>query len=75
MDWEKCTAVDRDPEKCGGAWCFAGTRMPVISLFEHLDGGSTIDEFLEWFPGMSEDQIHEVLNFAMASLRQPAVAA
>lgn len=75
MDWALCAAVDRDPEKLGGAWCFADTRMPVESLFEHLDGGSTIEEFLEWFPGVSEDQVHQVLRFAKASLSQPAAAA
>ncbi len=50
MDWQDCKAVDRNPEKLGGKWCFAGTRMPVVSLFDHLDQGATIDEFLEWFP-------------------------
>ena len=59
----------------GGAWCFAGTRLAVVSLFEHLDDGVTIDEFLEWFPGVSAEQIHEVLNFAKMSLEQPAAAA
>jgi uncharacterized protein (DUF433 family) len=47
--------------------------MPVVSLFEHLDKGSTIDEFLEWFPEVSVEQVHEVLAFAKASLAQSAV--
>jgi hypothetical protein len=42
--------------------------MPVISLFERLDDGSTIDEFPEWFPEMSSDQVHEVLNSAKAAI-------
>ena len=75
MDWSKCTAVDRDPEKMGGVWCFAGMRLAVASLFEHIEGGSTIDEFLEWFPGVTAEQVHEVLEFAKASLEQPAAAA
>ena len=49
--------------------------MPVVSLFEHLDEGTTIDEFLEWFPGVTREQIHEVLAFAKASLQQPVAAA
>ena len=73
MNWADCKAVDRNPDKMGGAWCFAGTRLAVLSLFEHLDKGSTIDEFLEWFPGVTAEQVHEVLNFAMQSLEQPAV--
>ena len=75
MNWELCAAVDRNPNKLGGAWCFAGTRLAVVSLFEHLDKGSTIDEFLEWFPDITAGQVHEVMSFAKASLEQPAAAA
>ena len=75
MNWALCTAVDRNPKKLWGAWCFAGTRLGVLSLFEHLDKGSTVDEFLEWFPGVSAEQVHQVPSFAMASLAQPAAAA
>jgi uncharacterized protein (DUF433 family) len=75
MDWALCSAVDRNPAKLGGAWCFKGTRLPVVSLFEHLDRGSTVDEFLEWFPELSRDLVHEVLAFAKLSLQQPATVA
>ncbi len=75
MDWSQCKAVDRNPNKLGGKWCFAGTRMPVASLFEHLDEGSTLEEFFEWFPGVPPDLVHEVLRFAKASLDQPAAVA
>lgn len=75
MDWNQCGAVDRSPGKLGGAWCFRGTRLPVASLFEHLDTGSTVDEFLEWFPSVSRDQVHEVLFFAKRSLEEPATVA
>jgi uncharacterized protein (DUF433 family) len=59
----------------GGEWCFRGTRLAVISLFEHLDQGATIDEFLQWFPSVSREQIHQVLAFAKSSLNQPAAVA
>jgi uncharacterized protein (DUF433 family) len=72
MDWSRCSAVDRNAAKLGGTWCFRGTRVPVAALFEHLDQGSTIDEFLEWFPSVSPEQVHEVLCFAKSSLEQPA---
>jgi uncharacterized protein (DUF433 family) len=75
MNWNACPAVDRNPNKLGGAWCFAGTRVPVLSLFEHLDKGSTIAEFLEWFPEVGAEQVHQVLAFAKASLEQPAAVA
>jgi len=75
MDWTRCSAVDRNPAKLGGVWCFAGTRLPVASLFEHLDRGATIGEFLEWFPSVSQEQVHQVLAFAKSSLEQPAAVA
>jgi uncharacterized protein (DUF433 family) len=75
MDWELCSAVDRNPAKLSGAWCFKGTRLPVASLFEHLDHGSTIEEFLEWFPEVGREQVHCVLAFAKGSLEQPAAIA
>jgi uncharacterized protein (DUF433 family) len=75
MDWSRCNAVDRNPEKLGGTWCFRGTRLPVARLFEHLDQGSTIDEFLEWFPSVSREQVHNVLAFARSSLERPTAVA
>ena len=74
MDWSLCSAVDRNPEKLGGAWCFRGARVPVAAVFEHLDQGSTIDEFLEWFPSVGREQVHDVLAFAQSSLEEPTVA-
>jgi uncharacterized protein (DUF433 family) len=70
MDWTRCNAVDQNPAKVGGVWCFRGTRVQVASLFEHLDRGSTIDEYLDWFPAVSREQAHDVLRFAKTSLDQ-----
>ena len=75
MNWNLCKAVDRNPAKMGGDWCFAGTRLPVLSLFEHIDRGATVDEFLEWFPEVSRIQVHEVLEFTKVSLERPAAVA
>ena len=75
MDWSRCSAVDRIPGKVGGEWCFRGTRLPVAALVEHLDRGSTIDEFLEWFPSVRRFPAHAVLVFAKSSLEQPAAVA
>lgn len=68
MDWSSCTAVERSAEKVSGAWLFKGTRVPVKALFENLEGGATIDEFLEWFPGVGRGQVEEVLEHAQRSL-------
>ena len=68
LDWTKCTAVERSPERVSGAWVFRGTRVPVKALFENLEDGATLDQFLEWFPGVTREQALAVLEFAEASL-------
>jgi len=60
--WESCPAVERDPEKVSGAWVFRGTRIPLSSLFENLKDGATVEDFLNWFPGVNKSQIEEVLD-------------
>ena len=75
MDWSLCSAVDRNPAKMGGVWCFRGTRLPVATLFDYLDRGSTVDEFLEAFPSVAPEQVHAVLAFAKDSLASPAAVA
>ena len=68
MDWTQCKAIEHNPSKVSGTWVFCDTRVPVQALFENLDSGATIDEFLEWFPGVSREQIDEVLMFTSQSL-------
>jgi uncharacterized protein (DUF433 family) len=46
-----------DPEIMSGVPVFRGTRVPVRILFDHLEGGETVDEFLEGFPGVSREQV------------------
>ncbi len=72
LDWTQCSAVERVPGKVSGAWVFKGTRVPVAALFENLEGGATVGQFLEWFPGVSREQVQTVLKFAESTL---AVAA
>jgi len=68
LDWSQCPAVERVPGKVGGAWLFKGTRVPVIALFENLEGGACLDDFLEWFPGVTREQVELVLRHAERSL-------
>ena len=68
IDWTTCKAVERDPARISGAWAFQGTRVPVSALFSNLEGGATIDEFLEWFPGVTREQVGAVLEHAGESL-------
>ena len=68
LDWTQCAAVERVPGKVSGAWVFKDTRVPVRALFENLEGGATVNEFLEWFPGVSRQQVEAVLEHAERSL-------
>jgi len=68
LDWSQCAAVERTPGKVSGAWVFRGTRVPVKALFENLEDGARLDDFLEWFPGVTRDQAEAVLRHAEQSL-------
>ena len=68
-DWTNCPAVERNPGKISGAWAFTGTRVPVHALFENLEAGATIDEFAQWFPDVSEQQVRAVLRHEARELR------
>lgn len=70
LDWTQCSVVERVPGKVSGAWLFKGTRVPVRALFENLEGGATVEQFLEWFPGVSREQVLAVLKFAESSLTE-----
>jgi len=50
------TIVHSDPEILGGTPVFVGTRVPLKSLYDHLEAGDTLDEFLESFPSVSRQQ-------------------
>jgi uncharacterized protein (DUF433 family) len=67
--WEKSPAVERDSAKVGGAWVFRGTRVPVAALFENLKEGATVEEFLEWFPGVQRPQVESVLEHEARAAR------
>jgi uncharacterized protein (DUF433 family) len=50
-----------------GAWFFRGTRVPVVALFENLEDGVAIGQFVEWFPGVALSQARAVLEHAARS--------
>ena len=70
INWETCPAVERTPGKVSGAWVFAGTRIPLYALYENLAGGATVDEFVEWFPGVDGAQVRSVLEHEANVLRK-----
>lgn len=56
--------INRDPEIMSGAPVFMGTRVPVKTLIDYLQGGHTLDEFLSDFPSVSREQANGVLQLA-----------
>lgn len=67
IDWSSCPEVERDPAKVSGAWLFRRTRIPVSALFENLEDGADITQFVEWFPGVTIQQARAVLDHAARS--------
>ena len=70
LDWNQCKAVERVAGKVSGVWVFKGTRVPVRALFENLEDGGSVNEFLKWFPGVTHEQVIAVLEHAEHSLVQ-----
>lgn len=60
--------VHSDPEILSGTPVFIGTRVPVQSLFDYLEGGETLDEFLHQFPSVTREQAIAVLDLARATV-------
>lgn len=58
----------------GGIPCFAGTRVPVSSLFDHLEAGYTIDYFLSQFPSVRREQVVALLEAAKKRTEQDSPA-
>lgn len=67
--------VQTDPEILGGTPCFAGTRVPVESLFDYLARGRTVDYFLSQFPTVSKEQVDAVLGLAKERVLRDAARA
>lgn len=60
--------VNVDPERMSGAPCFTGTRVPINHLFEFIESGETLDEFLHQFPSVTREQATAALELSKQSL-------
>ena len=69
---DKVPAVHSDPEVLGGTPVFTGTRVPVKTLLDYLEGGETLDRFLDQFPSVSRAQAVAALDLARSSVLAPA---
>lgn len=69
------SVIHSDPEILGGTPVFVGTRVPVQALIDYLQGGHSLEEFLEDFPSVSRDLAIAALEQAKAHLIADARAA
>jgi uncharacterized protein (DUF433 family) len=58
--------IVQDPEILGGEPVFKGTRVPVKSLFDHLEAGDSIEDFLDGFPSVKREQVVTLLEESKA---------
>jgi uncharacterized protein (DUF433 family) len=72
IEWSTCPAVESDPDIVSGAWVFRGTRVPVAALFANLEDGASVNDFIDWFQGVTLDQARTVLEHAAKSALAPA---
>jgi uncharacterized protein (DUF433 family) len=64
----RCRVVHSDPDIMGGTPVFVGTRVPLQSLFDYIEGGDTLDQFLRQFPSVRREQAIAALDQARDTL-------
>jgi uncharacterized protein (DUF433 family) len=69
---EQKEIIHSNPEVLSGTPVFTGTRVPVRSLFDHLEAGESIDDFLEGFPSVRRDQVIALLEISRERVLEPA---
>jgi len=57
-----------DPERLSGEPCFKGTRVPIQALIDHIEGNSTLEDFLKGFPSVSREQAIKFIELAKENL-------
>jgi uncharacterized protein (DUF433 family) len=62
LDWSQCAAVESVADRRSGAWVFRNTRMPVATIFENLELGTSVAEIIEQYD-VTREQIQAVLEF------------
>lgn len=67
--------ITSSPDRLGGTPVFTGTRVPVQSLIDYLEGGESLDDFLDQFPSVSREHAIAVLELAKRALTTTPSAA
>lgn len=66
--------IEINPNKVSGTPVFTGTRVPIKNLFDYLEGGDSLEDFLEGFPPVTREQAIAVLEMAERSLMKEVAA-
>ena len=66
--------ISSNPERLGGEPCFTGTRVPVQSFFDYVEGGHPLGEFLEDFPSVTREHAIAVLELARQAILNQSVS-
>ena len=74
VDWSQCPIVESDSQRVHGAWVFRNTRLPISIVFECLAKGATIDDVVQWYGGVTREEIEQVISFVAESLQESAHA-
>lgn len=69
IDWNTCPSVEKHLERLSGAWVFRGTRVPLVALFENMEDGVSVNDFVELFPGVQLEQVQNVLEHAERKIK------
>ena len=67
IDWSRCPDVDRDPDRCSGAWCVKGTRVLVQGIIDNAEDCSPEEIAREIYEGITVEQVRRILRFAYQS--------
>ncbi len=67
--WKECDAVERHPDRLSGDWVFSGTRVPISALFDNINDGATLEEFLDWYKGVKKSHAVRVIDLQMRRLQ------
>ena len=63
-----------NPERMSGTPCFKGTRVPIQALIDHIEGNSTLEDFLEGFPSVTRTQAIQFIELAKDNLLAACVS-
>lgn len=73
VDWSQCPLVEPDPQKVHGAWVFRNTRLPISIVFECLANGATSEEIVQWYGGVTREQVQQVIAFVADNIVPPII--